>query len=249
MKTSDHRRLSRCVRGFAVAMALRGASAHAQMTVYDPANYSQNLLTAARELQQINNQITQLQHETQSLSNQNRNLTSLPSSNLSQLQQTITKTQTLLGLAQNIAYDVAKIDQAFSSTYGTASLSASDAQLVTNAQTRWQYSVSGLQDSMRTQATVLGNSNSYQTQVTGLVTSSQGATGALAATQAGNQLLALQSQQLNDLTALLAAQARAQNLKAAEDATAAAQGAEQRRRFMVLRNDYTPGNAQMFYGQ
>ncbi len=249
MNKSDRRRTLHAFLGMALATALVATAAHAQMTVYDPANYSQNLLTAARELQQINNQITQLQHETQSLTNQNRNLTGLPSSNVSQLQQSITKTQSLLGMAQNIAYDVAKIDQAFSSTYGTGSLSASDTQLVANAQTRWQYSVSGLQDSMRTQATVLGNSNNYQTQVTGLVTTSQGATGALAATQAGNQLLALQSQQLNDLTALLAAQARAQNLKAAEDATAAAQGAVQRQRFLTLRNDYTPGNAQMFYGQ
>jgi hypothetical protein len=45
-----------------------------------------------------------------------------------------------------------------------------------------------------------------------LVGQSQGATGALQATQAGNQLLALQAQQLADLTASVAANGRAQAL-------------------------------------
>jgi P-type conjugative transfer protein TrbJ len=81
-----------------------------------------------------------------------------------------------------------------------------------------------------------------------LVSASQSADGALAATQAGNQLLALQAQQLSDLTVLLASQARAQDLKAAEDVTAAAQAAEQRKRFLEMKNGYQPGNAQMFYG-
>ena len=249
MKMPDRRRPLRtllCLPAV-LSIVLTAPTAQAQLTVYDPVNYSQNVLTAARELQAVNNQITQLQHETTSLLNQAKNLTALPSSILSQLQQDVSRTQALVSQAQNIAYDVAKIDQAFSGTYGTASLSASDTQLIANAETRWKTSVAGLQDSMRTQATVLGNANSYQTQASGLVTASQGAGGALAATQAGNQLLALQSQQLNDLTTLLAAQARAQDLKAAEDATAAAQGAEQRKRFIQLRNDYTPGNAQMFY--
>ena len=53
--------------------------AHAQFggIVYHPSNYAQNVLTAARSLQQINNQITQIQNQAQSLINQARNLTSL----------------------------------------------------------------------------------------------------------------------------------------------------------------------------
>lgn len=46
--------------------------------VYDPTNYAQNVLTAARTLQQVNQQITQLQNEAQMLINQARNLASLP---------------------------------------------------------------------------------------------------------------------------------------------------------------------------
>ena len=42
--------------------------------VYDPTNHAENLLTAARTLEQINNQIAQLQNEAQMLINQARNL-------------------------------------------------------------------------------------------------------------------------------------------------------------------------------
>ena len=51
--------------------------AAAQWIVYDPTNYAQNVLTAARTLQQVNQQITQLQNEAQMLINQARNLASL----------------------------------------------------------------------------------------------------------------------------------------------------------------------------
>src|SRR3546814_8065019 len=41
--------------------------ATAQLIVYDPTNYAQNLLSATRALQQINNQITSLQNQAQML--------------------------------------------------------------------------------------------------------------------------------------------------------------------------------------
>lgn len=45
--------------------------------VFDPTNYGRNLLTAARTLQQVNNQIRQLRNEAQMLLNQSKNLTRL----------------------------------------------------------------------------------------------------------------------------------------------------------------------------
>ena len=80
--------------------------AQAQWTVFDPTNYVQNVLTAARSLQQITNQITSLQNEAQMLINQARNLASLPYSSLQQLQQSVQRTQQLLQQAQNIASGV-----------------------------------------------------------------------------------------------------------------------------------------------
>ncbi len=222
--------------------------ASAQWIVYDPTNYAQNLLSATRALQQINNQITSLQNEAQMLINQARNLASLPYSSLQQLQQSVSRTQQLLGQAQNIAYNVQAINQAFQTQYANVSMSASDAQLVSDAKTRWQNTVGGLQDAMRVQATVVGNIDTNRTEMSSLVGASQSATGALQATQAGNQLLALQAQQLSDLTAVVAANGRAQALQSAEQAAAAEQGREQRRRFLTPGSGYQAGSAQMFYG-
>jgi P-type conjugative transfer protein TrbJ len=230
------------------ASPLLTTPASAQWIVYDPTNYAQNLLSATRALQQINNQITSLQNEAQMLINQARNLASLPYSSLQQLQQSVSRTQQLLSQAQNIAYNVQAIDQAFQTQYGNVSMSASDAQLVSDAKTRWQNTVGGLQDAMRVQATVVGNIDTNRTEMSSLVGASQSATGALQATQAGNQLLALQTQQLSDLTAVVAANGRAQALQSAEQAAAAAQGREQRRRFLTPGSGYQAGSAQMFYG-
>jgi P-type conjugative transfer protein TrbJ len=231
----------------ALTLMTATAPAHAQFTVFDPSNYAQNVLTAARSLQQINNQITALQNQAQSLINQTRNLTSLPFSSLQQLQQSIARTQALLQQAQGIAYDVQNIDQAFRTTYGSASASMSSQQLVSGAQARWQQSVQSLQDAMRVQATVVGNLDTNRSQMSALVSSSQGATGALQAAQAGNQLLALQAQQLADLTAAVAAQGRAQSFEAAQRAAAQDQAREQLRRFLTPGTGYQPTTVTMFH--
>src|SRR3546814_6348952 len=112
-------------------------------------------------------------------------------------------------------------------------MSASDQQLVAGARERWQNTVGGLQDALRVQAGVVGNIDSNRTQMSALVGQSQGAAGALQATQAGNQLLALQAQQLADLTAVVSANGRAPALSEAERAAAAEQGREQSRRFLT----------------
>ncbi|RWJ05672.1 P-type conjugative transfer protein TrbJ [Mesorhizobium sp.] len=220
--------------------------AYAWKIVFDPSNYAQNVLTAARTLEQITHQITSLQNEAQMLINQARNLASLPFSALQEIQQSVQRTQELLSQAQNIAFDVQQIDQAFQQQYDNVSMSATDQQLVTDARTRWQNTVGGLQDAMRVQAGVVGNIETNRTQMSELVGQSQGATGALQATQAGNQILALQSQQLSDLIALVSANGRAGALSEAERAAAVAQGREQRRRFLTPGSGYQPGSAQMF---
>jgi P-type conjugative transfer protein TrbJ len=231
----------------ALAVACTAPAAFGQWIVFDPNNYAQNVLTAARELQQINNQITSLQNEAQMLINQARNLASLPFSSLRQLEQSVQQTEQLLGQAQRLAYSVQSIDQAFSTTYAPATSSQSDQALIANAQARWANAVAGLQDALKVQATVVGNIDTSRTQMSALVTSSQGATGALQATQAGNQILALQSAQLADLIAAVAAQGRAQSLQATQRVAAQDQAKEQLRRFLMAGQGYQPGTVQMFH--
>ena len=214
--------------------------------VYDPRNHAENILSAARALEQINNQITQLQNEAQMLMNQARNLASLPYSSLQALQQNVDRTRQLLSQAQNIAFDVAQIDQVFQQDYGNIPMAAPEAQLLTDARSRWENTVGGLQDALRVQAGVVGNLDGQRAELSALVSESQSAVGALQATQAGNQLLALQSQQIADLIAVVAANGRASALVEAERSAAAEQGRVQRERFLTPGAGYQPGNARMF---
>ena len=50
----------------ALALTVGLTPARAQLTVFDPANYAQNVLTAARELQQVNNSIQSLENQANS---------------------------------------------------------------------------------------------------------------------------------------------------------------------------------------
>lgn len=221
--------------------------ARAQWIVFDSNNYVQNALTAARELQQINNQITSLQNEAQMLINQAKNLARLPYSSLQQLQSSIQRTQQLLAQAQRIAYDVQQIDRAFASSYAPVTSSQSSQVLITNAQSRWQNAYAATQDALRVQAGIVGNLDTNRIETSARVTSSQGASGALQATQAGNQILAMNAQQLADLTAVVAAQGRAQSLESAQRAAAQDQGREQLRRFLTPGQGYQSQAVRMFH--
>ncbi len=227
-------------------LASAPAVALAQFTVFDPSNYAQNLLTATRSLQQINNQITSLQNQAQSLVNQARNLTTLPYSALDTLQSQLQRTRALVDAAKGLAMRVSDIETAFKAAYRPADLSAGDLDLVADARTRWANSVGAFQDALKVQAGVVGNLDEARSEMSVLVSASQSASGALQAAQAGNQLLALQSQQLSDLITLLAASGRAQTLEAAQRAAAQDQAREQLRRFLTPGTGYQPGSAKMF---
>lgn len=220
----------------AIAMLPTGAviapaSAQVGGIVHDPRNYAQNILTAARTLEQINNQIKQLQNQATSLVNEARNLQSLPVSMLQELQGQVDRTRELLGQAQRVAFDVGDIQKTFDARYRGPALTGPQAALVANAEARWNDSVGAFQDAMKVQAGVVTNMGGARATIGTLVTASQSATGALQAAQAGNQLLALQSQQLGDLAAAIAAQGRAEMLDAARAAATEAEGRERFRRF------------------
>jgi type IV secretion system protein TrbJ len=229
------------------ALAFAAGPAAGQSVVYDPSNYAQNVLQAARALQQVNNQITQLENQTQSLINQAKHLVSLPYSLVSTITGQIQRTEQLIGEAQRIAYSVSTIDKAFTTNYGAINLDVSQQQMVAQAQQRWQNSLASLQDAMRMQATVAGNISTSRTTVTTLGASSQSASGALQAAQVNNQLLVQISQQLADLIALQAAHSRAQSLIAAANATDQNQGTGQLSTFLTRGSGYQAQTVQMFH--
>lgn len=220
----------------------------AQWAVFDGANFSQNLLTAARELQQIDNQIQQLQNEAQMLTNQGRNLKSLNVNTLSQLLTTLSSTNQLIAQAQGLTFNVSQSQVTFArlypSSYGT---SISSNQMLQDAQARWQTSVSALQTAMQMQSQSAQNLLSDQGTVSTLVTQSQSAAGALQATQATNQLLALLARQAIQAQQLQISQDRATALEEARQATTQAQSAQMRTRFLGNGPQYTPQSVD-FYG-
>jgi P-type conjugative transfer protein TrbJ len=229
-------------------LILSPVPAAAQWAVFDANNFAQNLLIAARELKQIDNEITSLQNQSQMLINQAHNLANLPYSSLTQLTASLQRTQTLLGQAQGLTYNVGAIQTQFGSVYPSGYTgTGSSAQMLANAQARWLNALSGFQDALKTQATVVGNLPTVKTQGSALVTSSQGAAGALQASQAGNQMLALISQQLGDITALLAAEGRAQSLEGARGAGDIAQGRAQLQQFITPGAGYQPTAITMFH--
>jgi P-type conjugative transfer protein TrbJ len=231
-----------------VAIMLFAAPVRAQMIVYDPSNYAQAVLQAARALQQINNQITSLQNQTQMLLNQAKNLASLPYSSLQTIEQSLVRTQRLLSEAQRLAYDVNRIDQEFQRLYPQGYTEAtSSQQLVSDARERWQNSLAAYQDVLRVQAGAVQNLDTTRTETEALVSSSQSAVGALQAVQAGNQLVALQTKQLADLTALVAAQSRADSLAGARRTANQEQAREQLNRFLGGTQGYQPRTVQMFH--
>ena len=231
-----------------IALMFSPVPASAQVIVYDPSNYVQNVLQAARALQQINNQITSLQNQTQMLLNQAKNLASLPYSTLQTIDQSLAATQQLLNQAQRLAYNISQIDQTFQrlypQSYGGAT---SSQQLVGDAQSRWQNSLAGYQDALRVQAGVVSALDTTRTETDALVGSSQSAVGVLQSSQAGNQLIALQTKQLADLTAVIAAQSRAQSLDGARATANQEQARVQLNQFLTNGQGYQAQTVQMFH--
>jgi len=223
--------------------------ARGDLPVIDVSNLTQNVLTAARTLQEVNNQITQIQQFVQMLENQARNLISLPFSIVQQLDQSVSQITSLMGEARGILYNVQNVQSQFQRYYPTTiSRSSPSAQLFVDAQTRWQYSLSTFQHTMEVQSHIVQNLSNDQAQLDALVGQSQGAVGIVQTTQAGKQLLALQSKQLSATQALLASQARAQAIEQARQAESEAQAHEQYQRFIgTAPGTYTPVPVTMFH--
>jgi P-type conjugative transfer protein TrbJ len=216
--------------------------ARAQWTVFDPQNYAQNLLQAARALQQINNQIQALQNQAMMLQNMATNLNPLKDvSQLSGMVTSLTQITSLMNQAQGIAYNVNATMAAWTKAYpnsypagtGTATLTA-------DAQQRWQNSMSAFQDTLKVQSQVVQNVQADTTTLTNLTNQSQNATGNLAVTQATNQLIALSTKQQMQIQTLMAAQYRATTLDQARNAEAEQDGQTQFQTFLGSNSAYTP---------
>ena len=87
--------------------------------VFDPWNYGQNLLTAARSLEEIQNQIKQLTNEAESLAKMDLNLAQLGSSIGGDLKSQMNDIKSLLDKANGIALSVAATDSEMKKLFPT----------------------------------------------------------------------------------------------------------------------------------
>lgn len=217
------------------------APARAQITVFDPSNYSQNILTAARTLQQINNQIQSLQNEAAMLLNQRRNLARIDFPQLQEITRTMQAIDQLMAQARGIELKVATLDQQyaglFPKDFGEA-LKAS--QQVAAARALLDTSRDGFRHAMTVQAQVVENIDADARALADVVARSQGAEGGLAAQQATNQLIALTAKQQFQLQQMIAAQFRAEAIEAARRVQAEQEARGATRKFLGTGKAYTP---------
>lgn len=210
------------------------------ITVFDPANYSQNLLTAARSLQQINQQVQQLANEAQMLVNQAQDLTRLPTTIAADLQRSLGEVDALIRDAGGLAYDIADIEREYRRLFPEEYAAATSAsRIVQDAQEAWELAREGFEHSLKIQAEVVGQIRTDTGTLDRLVAESQSAVGNLQATQAGNQLTALAAKQSMQLQSLLAASARADALEAARALAVREQARARFNRFMGDGSAYT----------
>ena len=217
--------------------------AHAQFggVVFDPTNYTQNLLTAARALQQINNQIQSLQNEAQMLVNQAKNLETIDFPQLRELQRRLQEIDRLMGQAQGIDFRIDQLDERFRQLYPESfdQVFARDQRL---ARVRDQLDsvMSAFRHTMGVQNRIVDNVRSDTEALAAIVARSQGAEGSLQAQQATNQLLALTAKQQLQLQTMMAAQFRSETIERARAGQIAREARESTDRFLGDGEAYTP---------
>ena len=208
--------------------------------VFDVSNYTQNVLTAARTLQQINNQIQALQNQATMLTNMGKHLQRLDFSSLSEISRSMQRICTLMNQAEGIAFDLASTDEALRRQFAVAFDTAlSTNEIIAQARARYQASMQGYRQTMRVQSQVVENIEADATLLTELVSQSQSASGSLQVGQATNQLIALSTRQQLQIQQMMAAQYRADALERAREQQAMEAARAQSRRFLGVSTIYT----------
>lgn len=215
--------------------------AAAQLAVFDPTNYAQNILQATRALEQVNNQILQLQHEAQMLQNMATNLKHLDFTSILKLNKDLYAINQLMAQAKGIAFNLSQTQAALKAQYPSGYTSSTTVlQLTSEAQTRWQSAMDAFQQTLLVQSQI---SESLQTDagtLNELLSASDGAEGTLQAQQAANQLQALATKQQMQIATLMAAQYRAEALDAARRAQGEAAAKATTAKFLGSGTAYTP---------
>jgi P-type conjugative transfer protein TrbJ len=221
-----------------VAVPLTPAAA---IPVFDPTNYAQNLLQAARALEQINNQVRSLQNEATMIASMQKNLQRIDFPQLSQMTSTLQKIDQLMGQARGIDFNASQLETKLKAMFpGAAGGALSGDARVAAAKARLEAASEGFRQSMVVQAQVAENVRADAALLAEISERSQGAEGSLQAAEAANQLLALATKQQLQLQSLMAAGLREASIERARRAQAESDGQAATRRFLGSGKAYTP---------
>lgn len=213
---------------------LAAPPAAAQWTVYDPANHIQNIYQAIRSLQEVNQQIQQLTHEIEMLENMARDLEALPDSIADDILRRMRRIEDLMREAEGIGYRVEEIEHEYEEVYPEdyGAKPPRQAVLVEEARARWRQSRTAYRESLQVTATVVSSAREDSESLDRLIADSQSAVGNLQVAQAGNQIEALQTEQLMQMEAMMAAHYRAEALERARQLAEAERGRARTRMFL-----------------
>lgn len=219
------------------------SSPAAAIPVFDATNYTQNVVQAARALEQINNQIQSLQNEASMLRNMARNLERIDFPQLRQISSSLKEIDRLMGEARGIGFKVDRMEQQFRTLFpgSVDRILKTDARAV-EARARLDSALESFRHSMTVQAEVVSQVRDDAELLSELSSRSDGAVGSLQAQQAANQLLALSTKQQLQLQELMAAEYRSRSIERARRVQAEAEAKAATKRFLGSGKAYTPGN-------
>ena len=226
----------------AVVMVAWMSPYHAQLTVFDPANYQQNLLSALRALDTVNNQVRQLQNEAQMLLRMDRHLQGLPGSISPQLSQLLSEMQRQLSSGDAIALKVQETDAAFARLFpNTFADTLTSDDVLRQSRARWDETHAAFKRAALLQGQITESTITDSRLLADILSRSEGSVGALQVAQAGNELTALHVKQALQLQALLAAQTRAETIDRSRAIVAQQEARQQLKSFLGDGRAYTRG--------
>jgi P-type conjugative transfer protein TrbJ len=229
-----------CVLSFGGTLLVPLAPA-AAMPVFDATNYAQNLLQAARALEQINHQIASLQNEAAMLRNMGRNLERIDFPQLERVRASMQRIDQLMGQARGIGFRIDRRDAGVRTLLpGAADRALRRDQRVVEARARVDAASESFRQAMRMQAQVVENVRADAAALAEIVAGSQNAVGSLQASQAANQLLALSIAQQLQVQNLMASEFRTAALERARRAQSEEDGRAATRRFLGSGGAYRP---------
>ena len=207
--------------------------AAASLPVFDFSNYSQNLLVAARALNQINNQIKSLQNEASMIRSMEQNLQTLDFPQLAKITAAMNQINQLMGQAKGIEFKVQGLDEQVKGLFpGALQKALSSDQRVAEARSELDAATSAYRQAMNVQSQVAENVQADAGTLTELAQRSSTSVGSLQAEQAVSQLIALSIKQQFQLQNLMASEFREAAIDRARRAQAEEDGRAMTSRFL-----------------